>query len=997
NSGKLDANSHNITIHGNFTNSSGTFTHSDQTVTFASTSTGNTITSGGTTFYKLTTNGIGGEWTTQDTLTVANDLTLTNGTLDISGNDLTVNGTFSNDAALKLIGSSSQTVTLAGGMDTDSGIVEYTGTDAYVGLSAGNNYYNLAFSGGGAYILIGDTVEVNGDFTLTSGALSAMSYYKVITIDYEKVDETLTNYPMLFSVTDTDLKTTANGGYVTNSSGYDIIFTDENGTRLSHEIETYIGTTGEFISWVKIPSLSSTENTDVYLYYGQSSITTSLENVTGVWDDNYKGVWHLDEEQAGTGNLDLYQDSTLNNNDGDDYVSTTGQEGQIGGGQQVGGSSDYISVSNIAIGNNWSVGGWFKYPLSANADWNTLFRGTSYHHIIVQRSNMHLGLYKSGFRDSGYVISNLNEGWHHVMAVGSGGNSTNFYVDGSPAGSQVAYQCTDDITTIGNYAGGGQQFGSIDEVRISNTPRTTGWISTTYNNQFSPSTFCNAGSQTSISESYTINIDGTLTLTDGSMTGGTVNTQGNITQAGTFDGGSSRLNFANDALAQTYTIAGGTGPHLYLDSAADLNDSIVFNANGGLYGLTLTTGFSGTAPFTYNGNAITVIDAVTIQAGTLSLGGDATFNGGITVEDGGTLSCTTAGATITIDDADTVTVDSGGTFTLQGALGNLITLQSDTTAAWDLVMNGTYDLDYINVSYSDASSGNTMYAADSTNGGNNINWVFAGATITWDGSSSTDWDVFVNWDLNRQPIEVDDVVIPSGVPNESTLYRTYSIGSLTINSNGIFNLAGYNLAFASSQAVDNSGTFQLQGQETLTNVTNLDTDSGTVEYTGDNTGTTRTIKDFGAGTDYNNLTINDTNGSPNTYNAASDLTLGGTLTLSNGTITHGANTITSAAYSQSDGTFTGGTAAIDINGNLAVSGGIFTSTSGDLNIAGDMNPAAGTFVHNGGTVIFDDVSKVSHLYGTTFSDFTCTTAGKELQFEEGETKTITGTLTLTGE
>ncbi|MDD4986082.1 MAG: LamG domain-containing protein, partial [Dehalococcoidales bacterium] len=133
------------------------------------------------------------------------------------------------------------------------------------------------------------------------------------------------------------------------------------------------------------------------------------------------------------------------------------------------GSNDYVGVNNIAVGSNWTMGAWFNFPPpEATGGWNTLFRGTSYHHIIIQRSNMHLGLYKSGFKDSGFDMSTLSSGWHYVTAVGSGGNSTTFYIDGVQAGNVVAYEATDNLTSIGNYSGGGQQFGAIDEVAIYN-------------------------------------------------------------------------------------------------------------------------------------------------------------------------------------------------------------------------------------------------------------------------------------------------------------------------------------------------------------------------------------------------------------------------------------------------------------------------------------------------------------------------------------------------
>ncbi|MCK4946573.1 MAG: hypothetical protein KAS59_09965, partial [Alphaproteobacteria bacterium] len=113
-------------------------------------------------------------------------------------------------------------------------------------------------------------------------------------------------------------------------------------------------------------------------------------------------------------------------------------------------------------------------------------------------------------------------------------------------------------------------------------------------------------------------------------------------------------------------------------------------------------------------------------------------------------------------------------------------------------MNGTYDLAYIDVNYSDASGGRTMYAVNTTDGGNNINWIFTGAAITWLGLESSDWDTAGNWDLDRTPTAADDVVINlTGTVNlpSSTTINSLILGNeggttnpvLTFTYNGIAN------------------------------------------------------------------------------------------------------------------------------------------------------------------------------------------------------------------
>src|SRR6266404_1000593 len=113
------------------------------------------------------------------------------------------------------------------------------------------------------------------------------SYRRAITIDHTKVPNTdQNNFPVSVAGTYSYLATVSNGGKVQNSSGYDIIFTSDvaGATKLDHEIESYSATTGAVSFWVRIPTLSHTTDTIIYMQYGNNTITTSRENKTGVWD-----------------------------------------------------------------------------------------------------------------------------------------------------------------------------------------------------------------------------------------------------------------------------------------------------------------------------------------------------------------------------------------------------------------------------------------------------------------------------------------------------------------------------------------------------------------------------------------------------------------------------------------------------------------------------------------------------------------------------------------
>jgi hypothetical protein len=59
---------------------------------------------------------------------------------------------------------------------------------------------------------------------------------------------------------------------VAQSSGNDILFTASDGVgKLNHQIESYTASTGRLIAWVQIPTLSTTADTVIYIYYGNTS------------------------------------------------------------------------------------------------------------------------------------------------------------------------------------------------------------------------------------------------------------------------------------------------------------------------------------------------------------------------------------------------------------------------------------------------------------------------------------------------------------------------------------------------------------------------------------------------------------------------------------------------------------------------------------------------------------------------------------------------------
>jgi hypothetical protein len=111
-----------------------------------------------------------------------------------------------------------------------------------------------------------------------------------------------------------------------------------------------------------------------------------------------------------------------------------------------------------------------------------------------------------------------------------------------------------------------------------------------------------------------------------------------------------------------------------------------------------------------------------------------------------------------------------------------------------------------------------------------------------------------------------------------------------------------------------------------------------------------------------------------------------------GTISQGANTITigTSNASFSVGTFTGGSAAITVNGTFTLAGATFTSTSGTLTLASTVSSTSGTFSNNSGTVDYSGGTQ-NIISSWTYNNLTCSGSGDKLA---AGNLTVNGTLTI---
>jgi phosphodiesterase/alkaline phosphatase D-like protein len=372
-------------------------------------------------------------------------------------------------------------------------------------------------------------------FSWVPARAAGWGYYKSITIDHTKVDATLTDYPLTLVISsDNDIRTVANGGHVENTASggasgsvtvpADLVFgsTNDCSTTYDHEIETYDATTGELVAHVRIPSLSGSSDTTLYMCYGDSSVTTSQEDVTGVWDSNYVGVWHM-----GEGGGAAY-DSTSNGNDATDNASATGMIGVVGSGVELDSTSgDHYRISDDASlqfgTGDFTVSAWARTSDTDSSVVLYSYDGTGY--AIGLHASKHRVIIYSGADIYSDDTINLDT-WYHKAGVRSSGNIYQ-YIDGvqqTETGSSSANidSNSNDIFIGQDYVGGQNWDGNVDEVRLSSTARSADWISTTYNNQSSPSTFYAISAQVPSEPTATTGATTSVTAT-GATLNGTVN------------------------------------------------------------------------------------------------------------------------------------------------------------------------------------------------------------------------------------------------------------------------------------------------------------------------------------------------------------------------------------------------------------------------------------------------------------------------------------------
>lgn len=325
----------------------------------------------------------------------------------------------------------------------------------------------------------------------------AYQLYRTLTINHTLCGASdSTNFPVLFSGTYAYLKTVANGGNVTNANGYDIAFySNSTGTSLlDFELVSYDATTGIVEMWVRVPTLSHTVDTVIYLFYSNSSISTYQGNTNGTWNSNFLAVHHYKDGTT----LSLI-DSTSNGFNGTGTGTPTAAVGQIDGAIEFNGTSQYVTDSTFAMANGdpFTMSCWVNPDTSAAMN----MMGNVNTDAPYLHKNASDKIVSAPWALSNPSISTgtITPGsWSLVTATKVVADYVRLYINGT----QVSYDQTGGTGQQGGFTGMliGAYFGAIlkwdgkiDEVHILKVALSADWITTEYNNQVTPASFYTVG------------------------------------------------------------------------------------------------------------------------------------------------------------------------------------------------------------------------------------------------------------------------------------------------------------------------------------------------------------------------------------------------------------------------------------------------------------------------------------------------------------------------
>ena len=429
------------------------------------------------------------------------------------------------------------------------------------------------------------------DMSHSSWYSTAYAHRLQFTVPSSLVDADCTNFPVKLWLSTSSGTNTADLTAFFNAISYadrlKIAVTDSTNTN-QYYVEIVSGSTewtAKTVEMYTAVPVYHASNTVYNLYYdsSQSANTTYVGDTTStaakaVWDSSFVAVYHMNDK---AGDSTKISDSTTNNNEGTKGASTaapaeaTGLKGKA---QSFDGSNDYIDCGNSA---SFSITGARtqeaigKLDSSSTGllDWfgkGNTFSGSKSEGFAFGTNNAVAtsDQYSTTVRDQ-LIGGSLTLNTYYYLCDWWDGTTTlnhyKIYIDTTPTNG------TASIASVAfgsfNYTIGTRSdthaeyfYGTLDEIRISNTARSTAWIKAT--NYSERDTLISWGSETSISvPSVTTSVATSVTATTATLNGNVTNANnGDLTVHGfqwDVDSGAPYANDWNEAGTSTGAYSHG--------------------------------------------------------------------------------------------------------------------------------------------------------------------------------------------------------------------------------------------------------------------------------------------------------------------------------------------------------------------------------------------------------------------------------------------------------
>ncbi|WP_404420308.1 DUF2341 domain-containing protein [Nibricoccus sp. IMCC34717] len=237
-------------------------------------------------------------------------------------------------------------------------------------------------------------------------------------------------------------------------------------TLLTHHVEKIDPLMNEAFVWVRVPEVSGSAKTPIWLYYGHTAEgAPSVENNRGTFLDGTALVYHFSDTVA------VAEDSSGNNNSSSSPIIRA--EGSlIGSGLRLDGRAFVEAPPSaslaVSAGSAFSWSAWVK-PTSGNGILFSQKEGRTGYAIGIEGSVPFIDIVGGSRPGRQRAMGALSMGgWHHVAAVCTG-DMVIFYIDGEAAGqSPISLPTINGGVTLGGepQSPGAGFTGELDEVRL---------------------------------------------------------------------------------------------------------------------------------------------------------------------------------------------------------------------------------------------------------------------------------------------------------------------------------------------------------------------------------------------------------------------------------------------------------------------------------------------------------------------------------------------------